>query len=83
MRVMNKLFDNVFEDENGQALRIPKGMETDSEELEINKLGDVYVAYPSADPWASVREVIGTFSSGFMEDREQPSWADVTEREEL
>ena len=58
-------------------------METDSEELEINKLGDVYVAYPSADPWASVREVIGTFSSGFMEDREQPSWEDVNQIDAL
>ena len=33
MRVMNKLFANVFEDENGQALGIPKGMETEREEL--------------------------------------------------
>lgn len=73
------LFTNVFEDENGQALRIPKEMETDRDKLVMKKFGDVYVAYPSNDPWACVKEVIGTFPSDFMDDREQPSWADVNQ----
>lgn len=33
--------------------------------------------------WASSRQVIGTFPSDFMHDREQPSWKDVSESEEL
>lgn len=73
----------VFQNGNSQALRIPQEMRTDKKDYFISKVGDVYIAYPVDDPWAPVREVIGTFPSDFMADREQPSWDDVTEREEL
>ena len=63
----------IFQNGNSQALRIPQEMRTDKKEYCINKIGDIYIAYPAEDPWASVRQVIGTFPEDFMNDREQPS----------
>ncbi len=73
----------IFQNGNSQALRIPQEMRTDKKEYCISKIGDIYIAYPSDDPWATVRQVIGTFPEDFMEDRDQPSWSEVSEREDL
>lgn len=73
----------VFQNGNSQALRIPQDMRTDIKEYCINKIGDIYIAYPADDPWAPVRQVIGTFPEDFMNDREQPSWEEIPEREAL
>ena len=71
----------VFQNGNSQALRIPQEMRTEKKEYCINKIGDIFIAYPVDDPWAPVRQVIGTFPTDFMSDREQPSMEDVPERE--
>ena len=71
----------VFQNGNSQALRIPQDMRTDKKEYCINKIGDIYIAYPADDPWAPLRQVIGTFPEDFMNDREQPSWEEIPERE--
>ena len=73
----------VFQNGNSQALRIPQDMRTDKKEYCINKIGDIYIAYPADDPWAPVRQVIGTFPEDFMNDREQPSWEEIPELEAL
>lgn len=73
----------VFQNGNSQALRIPQEMRTDKKEFCISKIGDIFIAYPSDDPWATVRQVIGTFPADFMEERHQPSWNDIPEREAL
>lgn len=73
----------VFQNGNSQALRIPQEMRTEKKEFYIQKVGDTYIAYPTDDPWAPARQVIGTFPSDFLADREQPSWDDVPEREGL
>ena len=71
----------VFQNGNSQALRIPQEMRTDRKEYCINKIGEIFIAYPSDDPWAPVRQVIGTFPEDFMIDRNQPTIADLPERE--
>ena len=71
----------VFQNGNSQALRIPQEMRTDRKEYCINKIGDIFIAYPSDDPWAPVRQVIGTFPEDFMVDRNQPTIADLPQRE--
>ena len=73
----------IFQNGNSQALRIPQEMRTDKKEYCISKIGDIFIAYPSDDPWATVRQVIGTFPADFMEERHQPSWNDIPERETL
>ena len=62
---------------------MPQDMRTDKKEYCISKIGEIYIAYPADDPWAPVRQVIGTFPEDFMNDREQPSWEEIPEREAL
>ena len=71
----------VFQNGNSQAIRIPQEMRTEHKEYCISKIGDIYIAYPVDDPWAPVRQVIGTFPEDFMTEGNQPSWDDVPERE--
>lgn len=73
----------VFKNGNSQALRIPQEMRTDTQDYYITKVGKVFIAYPADDPWAATRMAIGAFDEEFMKDREQPSWDEVTSREEL
>ncbi len=73
----------VFKNGNSQAIRIPQELRTNEKEYCISKFDDVYVAYPANDPWAPVRQVIGTFSDDFMEDRNQPSINSIPVREEF
>ena len=73
----------IFQNGNSQAIRIPQEMRTEKKEYCINKIGDIYIAFPSDDPWASVRQVIGTFPEDFMENSDQPSWDDVAQREDF
>ena len=77
------LTTRVFQNGNSQALRIPQELRTGRKEYYIQKIGETFVAYPTEDPWASVRQVIGSFPSDFLSEREQPSWEDVPAREAL
>lgn len=73
----------VFQNGNSQAIRIPQEMRTEQKEYFISKIGNVYIAYPADDPWAPVRQVIGTFPDDFMTPREQPAMNDLPAREDL
>lgn len=73
----------IFKNGNSQALRIPQEMRTDKKEYCIAKIGEIYIAFPPDDPWASVRQVIGTFPEDFMPEQEQPLWSSVPEREAM
>ena len=77
------LTTRVFKNGNSQALRIPQELRTDENEYCINKVGDIFIAYPAKDSWSPVRKVIGTFSEDFMADRDEPSWDDVSDKEEF
>ena len=77
------LTTRVFQNGNSQAIRIPQELKTEAKEYYINKIGDIFIACPKDDPWASARMVVGTFSSDFMEDRAQPALDDLSPREEL
>ena len=73
----------VFQNGNSQALRIPQNLRTEKKEFFIRKIGDMYIAYPTDDPWAPARQVVGAFPEDFISDRDQPSWDDVPAREAL
>ena len=77
------LATRVFQNGNSQAIRIPQELRTEKKEYYIQKVGDTYIAYPVDDPWAPVRQVIGTFPADFMVDRAQPPWDEVPSREAL
>ncbi len=71
----------VFQSGNSQAIRIPKEVQTDQKEFAIRKMGKGYILFPADDPWYPLRFSIGQMPEDFMEDREQPEWKDVPERE--
>lgn len=60
-----------------------RSCEPEENEYCINKIGEIFIAYPAKDPWAPVRQVIGTFSEDFIADRNQPSWDSVPPRVEF
>lgn len=73
----------VFQSGNSQAIRIPKEAHTEQDEFYIHRLGDGFVLFPTDDPWFPLRHSIGMIPDSFMEEREQPSWNDIPEREGL
>ncbi len=77
------LATRIFQNGNSQALRIPQELRTETKEYCISKVGDIFIACPAGDPWASARAVIGAFSPDFMEDREQPDINEIPAREEF
>lgn len=70
----------VIQNGNNQIIEIPKEIQSADTELIIKKIGDGYILYPADDPWYPLEHMVGDFSD-FPEDREQPSWDEVSERE--
>ena len=73
----------VFKNGNSQALRIPSEMHTDRKEFIIKKIGETYIAYPVDDPWQPFRQAIERFQCEEIFERDQPSWGQIAEREDL
>lgn len=71
----------VFQSGNSQAIRIPKECQTDCKEFFIRKLGECFYLIPTNDPWQLVRESVGKIPDDFMEERDQPGFADLPVRE--
>ena len=71
----------VFQSGNSQAIRIPKEYQTNEKEFFIKKSGNCFFLIPVDDPWALLRQSIGNIPDDFMEDREQPTWSVIPERE--
>ena len=63
----------IFSSGNSQALRIPKEYRTDMKEVNIERVGNVYVVSPAEDPWAAFKTSLDMFTADFMaEGRNQP-----------
>ena len=73
----------VFQSGNSQAIRIPKEFQTTQHEFLIRKIGNGYILCPIDDPWFPLRLSLGQMPDDFMNDREQPSWDNVIDREEF
>lgn len=57
------MMTSVFMSGRSQAVRIPKAFRLDAEQVRIRKRGESLVLTPieKEDPWASMKEVVGTF----------------------
>ncbi len=63
----------VFKSGNSQAVRIPKELHIDDEEVEIRRKGRAIVLEPRKRSWTSLFESLGKFTDDFMaEGRNQP-----------
>ena len=73
----------VFQSGNSQAIRIPKEMQTTNTEFIIRKIGDCYFLLPPNDPWALLRETLGSIEEDLIFDRDQPLITDLSDREDI
>ena len=66
----------IFKTGRSQAVRLPKEYRFDTDEVGINKVGNVIVLYPRDSAWAPLLDASGNFSKDFMADRDQPTKQD-------
>jgi len=58
----------VFKSGNSQAVRIPKELQLDADEVEIFSRGDELVIRPKRNSLADVMDLFAAFPDDFMED---------------
>ena len=58
----------VFENGRSQAVRLPKECRFDTEEVAVNKIGDIVLLMPKTNKWSSFMQAIDMFSDDFMQD---------------
>ena len=73
----------VFQSGHSQAVRIPKEIQTTEKEFIIRKYDNCYFLIPAADPWALLKQCIGHMDADTPFEREQPTLAELPEREAL
>jgi antitoxin VapB len=63
----------IFENGRSQAVRLPKECRFNSDEVVVNKIGDIVILMPKENKWAGFISGLNLFSDDFMEDgRNQP-----------
>ena len=58
----------VFKNGGSQAIRLPKECRFSSDEVMVNKIGDIVILLPKQNNWDSFMKAIEMFSDDFMED---------------
>ena len=58
----------IFENGGSQAVRLPKEYRFDSNEVSVNKIGNIVLLFPKLDKWESVLQAIDMFSDDYMAD---------------
>lgn len=71
----------IFENGRSQAVRLPKECRFNTDEVAVNRIGDIVLLIPKTSKWSSFMQAIDMFSDDFMEDRS--SGCSEQEREEL
>ena len=71
----------VFENGRSQAIRLPKECRFSSDEVMVNKIGDIVILLPKQDKWDSFMRAVDMFSDDFMADGRSEDM--VQEREGL
>ncbi len=71
----------IFENGRSQAVRLPKEFRFATDEVMINKVGEVVILVPKNSKWDSFMKAVDMFSDDFLEDG-RPS-QNIQEREEI
>lgn len=58
----------VFENGRSQAVRLPKECRFNTDEVAVNRIGDIVLLMPKTNKWSSFIQAIDMFSEDFMED---------------
>ena len=80
-KVITMMTAKVFENGRSQAIRLPKECRFSSDEVMVNKIGDIVILLPKQNKWDSFMRAIDMFSDDFMADKRATDM--VQEREEL
>lgn len=57
----------VFENGRSQAVRLPKECRFNTDEVAVNRIGDIVMLMPKTNKWNSFMQAIDMFSEDFME----------------
>lgn len=71
----------VFENGRSQAVRLPKECRFDTDEVAVNRIGDIVLLIPKTNKWSSFMQAIDMFSDDFMEEKRNDGL--IQEREDL
>ena len=80
-KVILMMTAKVFKNGRSQAIRLPKECRFSSDEVVVNKIGDVVILLPKENNWDSFMRAIDMFSDDFMADGRTKDSAQ--ERDEL
>lgn len=79
--VIDMMTAKVFKNGRSQAIRLPKECRFSSDEVVVNKIGDIVILLPKQNKWDSFMKAIDMFSDDFMADGRTTDI--VQERDEL
>lgn len=71
----------IFENGRSQAVRLPKECRFNTDEVAVNRIGDIVLLMPKTDKWSSFMQAIDMFSDDFMSEEQNSGFEQ--EREEL
>ena len=57
----------IFENGRSQAVRLPKEYRFNAKEVNVNKIGDAIILFPTDSKWNSLLESLDLFTDDFME----------------
>ena len=58
----------AFKNGRSQAIRLPKECRFSSDEVVVNKIGDIVILLPKQNKWDSFMRAVDMFSDDFMAD---------------
>ena len=58
----------IFENGRSQAVRLPKECRFNTDEVAVNRIGDIVLLMPKTNKWTSFMQAIDMFSDDFMQD---------------
>lgn len=61
----------IFENGRSQAVRLPKEYRFNVKEVNVNKVGDAIILFPTDSKWNSLFESLDMFTNDYMEMRNQ------------
>ncbi len=56
----------IFENGRSQAVRLPKEYRFDTDEVAVNKIGQIVLLMPKQSKWESLMQAVDMFSDDFM-----------------
>ena len=80
-KVIDMMTAKVFKNGRSQAIRLPKECRFSSDEVVVNKIGDIVILLPKQNKWDSFMKAIDMFADDFMADGRATDI--VQERDEL